>query len=605
MASEVHIVGAEGELIQGTTSAGLASIFPAVPSPGNCGLPGFASALFAMLGAEAGPEPMATSPGAGPVVSSGIPTRAVTPDPPLKGTGPEHPDEKKKQDFGQDSVPVAVVVPLPVPIPQQVRVDSTAPKVAMPSQSTLQPLGSPDPAMTQPASGVVSGVTPSAPLPSAAGHTLVALRPLVPGVHQGEEQVRVDSAAPEVAPSDHSTLQPLGGDPEITQHASAPVSGPTGNHQQLEDEQKLHARRGQLSEAHAAENDAPAQASALRTQLERAVESLKAEAAQPAVPDSRDPAKNDSGVGADAPSIAPVAVASSNIQLDFAPRQAPDQAARSASIKPTGIPASLLSKSAFEQAPGGSGQNSTTGKSQQPAGALAADRHSGKEGADRTTGPAEPKPEAPSGDAVKAIDQFGAADTPPGKAQSEQGGLGALPPQAPRAEVVAQSDATDPGPKTDASSPPVAQSAAANSSPLHAERPPEPLFSSAQLIEKVSQSELRLGMRTGEFGSVEIRTTFDHQQLRAEISSERGELGQALSAELPGFEQRLREHDVPLSTVVVHQANAGGGGFDRPPRQQQPAPAALNVSEASDAKSAATAPLPEAWEPEGILDVRI
>jgi len=113
-------------------------------------------------------------------------------------------------------------------------------------------------------------------------------------------------------------------------------------------------------------------------------------------------------------------------------------------------------------------------------------------------------------------------------------------------------------------------------------------------------------MRTGEFGNVEIRTTFDHQQLRAEISSERGELGQALSAELPGFEQRLREHDVPLSTVVVHQANPGAnGGFDRPPRQQQPGPAPLHVNEVSGATLAAAVPQPEASEPEGILDVRI
>jgi hypothetical protein len=74
-------------------------------------------------------------------------------------------------------------------------------------------------------------------------------------------------------------------------------------------------------------------------------------------------------------------------------------------------------------------------------------------------------------------------------------------------------------------------------------------------------------------GNVEIRTSFDQQQVRAEISSERGELGRALSTELPGFEQRMREHDMPFSSVVVHDAGAAGlgSGLQRDPRRQQTA----------------------------------
>ena len=328
----------------------------------------------------------------------------------------------------------------------------------------------------------------------------------------------------------------------------------------------------------------PAQPTAqtpVATAPDKTLESVKAEVAQPTVPQ---------------PGHAQ------------AQPQTPDTPSQPASFNPPVILVNPLGKASVDRAVGETSSHKLpAAKFPSPAvSPSAGDHHGGKERGARATSPAEPKPDAPSSDAAKAIDQAAATDTPSAKAQPEASGADALPPQAPRAEVVSQSDASDPSPKTDASSLPAAHSAAANSSPLPAERPPVPLFSSAQLIEKVSQSELRLGMRTGEFGNIEIRTTFDHQQLRAEISSERGELGQALSAELPGFEQRLREHDVPLSTVVVHQANAGAsGGFDRPPRQQQPVPAPLQVSEVPGAQLAAAATQPETWETEGILDVRI
>jgi hypothetical protein len=151
-----------------------------------------------------------------------------------------------------------------------------------------------------------------------------------------------------------------------------------------------------------------------------------------------------------------------------------------------------------------------------------------------------------------------------------------------------------------------AHHAAVTDSALPAESLSSPLFHAAHLVDKVSQSELRLGMRTGEFGNIEIRTSFDHHQVTAEISSERGELGRALSAELPGLEQRMREQNVPLTTVVVHNANAGAtGNSDRNPRHPQPPPMPLPSNGVAGARFARSASPSEAWEPQGILDVRI
>jgi len=346
--------------------------------------------------------------------------------------------------------------------------------------------------------------------------------------------------------------------------------------------------------------------------------SAKAEVARDTAPDPRISdlhisAESNPDVRGTTPDVQPasgqIGVANT-IQPGYPPAQlqTPDTPAQPASFNSPVILMDSLGQASFDRAVREtSSQKLPAAKFRSPgASPSSGDHHGGKERGARTTSPAESKPDAPSSDAVKAIDQAGATGTPSAKAPPEASGADALPPQAPRPEVVSRSETSNPSPKTDASSPPPAHNAAASSSPLPAERLPVPLFSSAQLIEKVSQSELRLGMRTGEFGNVEIRTTFDHQQVKAEISSERGELGRALSAELPGFEQRLREQDVPLSTVVVHDANASAsGGFDRPPRQQQPVPAPLNVGEASGGKLAAAAAQPEAWEPEGILDVRI
>jgi hypothetical protein len=93
---------------------------------------------------------------------------------------------------------------------------------------------------------------------------------------------------------------------------------------------------------------------------------------------------------------------------------------------------------------------------------------------------------------------------------------------------------------------------------------------SARLLHNLGQSELRVGMKMGDLGNVEIRTQLRHDQLHAEISVERGDLSHTLSAELPALQQRLREHDLPAASIVVnHQAPAGSGGFERGPQQQQ------------------------------------
>jgi len=94
----------------------------------------------------------------------------------------------------------------------------------------------------------------------------------------------------------------------------------------------------------------------------------------------------------------------------------------------------------------------------------------------------------------------------------------------------------------------------------------------AKLVEQAGQAELHVGIQAGEFGSVDIRTSMAHSQLTAEISVERGELGRAMSAELPALHDRLAEQRVPAANIILQDnsySGHGSSGFQQGARQNQ------------------------------------
>jgi flagellar hook-length control protein FliK len=90
----------------------------------------------------------------------------------------------------------------------------------------------------------------------------------------------------------------------------------------------------------------------------------------------------------------------------------------------------------------------------------------------------------------------------------------------------------------------------------------------ARLVTAAERSELRVGLRTGEFGNVDIRTSLARNQFTAEISVERGELGRALAAELPSLQHRLTAQHLPAADITVQNHSGGGSSdFQQAPRQ--------------------------------------
>jgi len=100
---------------------------------------------------------------------------------------------------------------------------------------------------------------------------------------------------------------------------------------------------------------------------------------------------------------------------------------------------------------------------------------------------------------------------------------------------------------------------------------PGSLVHSTTLLEQLGRTELKVGMRMGDFGNVEIRTQMHDQQLKAEISVEHRDLGRILTNELPALQEKLQQNHVPLASLVVrdHGTANGGSGFQGDSRGQQ------------------------------------
>jgi hypothetical protein len=87
------------------------------------------------------------------------------------------------------------------------------------------------------------------------------------------------------------------------------------------------------------------------------------------------------------------------------------------------------------------------------------------------------------------------------------------------------------------------------------------MLHSAKLLERMGQSEVRLGIQAGEFGNIDIRTSMSHDRVTAEISVEHADLGRALAAELPSLQNKLAEHRIsPASLVLQSQTDSSSSG---------------------------------------------
>jgi flagellar hook-length control protein FliK len=91
----------------------------------------------------------------------------------------------------------------------------------------------------------------------------------------------------------------------------------------------------------------------------------------------------------------------------------------------------------------------------------------------------------------------------------------------------------------------------------------------AQMVNRAEQSEMRIGMNTSAFGSVEVRTVVHANDVGLVIGSEKGDLRTLLSNDMPAIVNTLQEKNLTLHSVNFMQGfafsnNASGGGGSQP-----------------------------------------
>jgi hypothetical protein len=107
----------------------------------------------------------------------------------------------------------------------------------------------------------------------------------------------------------------------------------------------------------------------------------------------------------------------------------------------------------------------------------------------------------------------------------------------------------------------------AASGPIH-EEGSEPVATSsintARLMQTMSESEMRVGMHSSEFGDISIRTSVSQQQMVAQITLDHGDLSQAIAAHASTLQAKLGEDYGIHASIEVHNL---GSGFGNDPGQ--------------------------------------
>jgi hypothetical protein len=135
-----------------------------------------------------------------------------------------------------------------------------------------------------------------------------------------------------------------------------------------------------------------------------------------------------------------------------------------------------------------------------------------------------------------------------------------------------------------------------------------PAVNTAKLIQSMSESEMRLGMHSTEFGDISIRTSVSQEQVQAQINVDHNELGSAIAAHIPSLEAKLGTDFGIHASVEVNQLGSsfyGGHGQSSQQGQQTFARSvsATEITQADDTESFAfSAALPATSN--GRLDIR-
>jgi len=133
-------------------------------------------------------------------------------------------------------------------------------------------------------------------------------------------------------------------------------------------------------------------------------------------------------------------------------------------------------------------------------------------------------------------------------------------------------------------------------------------LNTARLVQSMSQSEMRLGMHSAEFGEISVRASVTPQQVQAQIEVDHSELGNAISAHIPSLQAKLGSDFGLHASIEVSQPGTShhhGQGHTQQQQQNLSANRALagETAQAADTDTQMPASLLRAVD-DGRLDIR-
>ena len=97
--------------------------------------------------------------------------------------------------------------------------------------------------------------------------------------------------------------------------------------------------------------------------------------------------------------------------------------------------------------------------------------------------------------------------------------------------------------------------------------PPPVMVQSAHLLERVGQSEMRVGVNTANFGNLELHTRVTQDRVGASITTDHLELRAAMMAEMPSLERAMEQQHLQLDNLNL---DARAGAHDHGSSGHQP-----------------------------------
>ncbi len=143
-----------------------------------------------------------------------------------------------------------------------------------------------------------------------------------------------------------------------------------------------------------------------------------------------------------------------------------------------------------------------------------------------------------------------------------------------------------------------------------------PVINTAKLIQSIGQSEMRVGMRSADFGNISISTSATRDLISARISLEHGELARTLATHLPEMQARLGGNQAMNVRIDMNGQLAGqstgtstgmsnGSADQSHGDRQQKGSATSNQSAEGFAGHLNSIPMAVLPSAEGTLDVRL